>query len=528
MGLKTALRHTVLPKRRYLIRSILTAFILFIVFISSVLYFINLKNNQQKIQLGQRAQSFISNYLQDLTKTMASMSHLSVSTCNKTFDQLSRNAAFNVGIRVLMLARNNIVYCSSAIGSSELQLSTLFPSIDPRKTLDIQLQQGTPVVPSRPILVYWLRTPGEENAGIIAIIELNMSPYLLFTSTGNRNNRDFALLAGDKALSASSSTLTLVSKLPITNYVQFMVPDFPLKLRLYAPSLSRDNILFTLLAGLLSSLLFGALIYYSLLNRHSVEREILRSIRSKEFFVQYQPIVDTNIDQITGIEALLRWQHPIEGFISPEVFINYAESQGIIVELTQHMMMLVATDAHQLAKKLPANFKLSINISPNHMKAASFRKDVTDFLNALPKKHFLIIFEITERGMIDNEYAIREFKWLRNQGIEIAIDDFGTGHSALIYLEKYTLDYLKIDRAFIMSIEKNTLFAPVLDTVLKLTEELKLKTVAEGVETYQQAEYLRNHGVTFIQGFFYSRPLNADVAAEFIVNFNQKTCEIQA
>jgi len=154
------------------------------------------------------------------------------------------------------------------------------------------------------------------------------------------------------------------------------------------------------------------------------------------------------------------------------------------------------------------------------MNKVSFRDDVMNFLSAMPEDHFQIVFEITERGMIDNENALREFNWLRHQGIEIAIDDFGTGHSALIYLEKFTLDYLKIDRGFVMSIDQNTLIAPVLDTVLKLTEELKLKTVAEGVETVQQAEYLRNHGVTLLQGYLYSKPLSVEELMHFTLETN--------
>jgi sensor c-di-GMP phosphodiesterase-like protein len=156
------------------------------------------------------------------------------------------------------------------------------------------------------------------------------------------------------------------------------------------------------------------------------------------------------------------------------------------------------------------------------MNKISFHDDVMNFIEALPENAFQVVFEITERGMIDTQGALREFNWLRRHKIEIAIDDFGTGHSALIYLEKFTLDYLKIDRGFVMSIDQNTLIAPVLDTVLKLTEELKIKTVAEGVETQMQAEYLRNHGVTYLQGYLYSKSLGVPELLDFIRDFNEK------
>jgi EAL domain-containing protein (putative c-di-GMP-specific phosphodiesterase class I) len=249
---------------------------------------------------------------------------------------------------------------------------------------------------------------------------------------------------------------------------------------------------------------------------------ILRGLKNKEFFVEYQPVIDSKSLKVTGVEALLRWQHPIEGRIPPDVFIGYAENQGLIVELTQHMMALVAVDAHTLQHAFPEPAKLSINISPHHMNKISFHDDVMNFIEALPENAFQVVFEITERGMIDTEGALREFNWLRRHKIEIAIDDFGTGHSALIYLEKFTLDYLKIDRGFVMSIDQKTLIAPVLDTVLRLTEELRIKTVAEGVETQMQAEYLRNHGVTYLQGYLYSKSLSVPELLDFIRDFNEK------
>ena len=206
-------------------------------------------------------------------------------------------------------------------------------------------------------------------------------------------------------------------------------------MRLYSPTLTGDGVLFTMSGGLLLSLMVCALIYHSLLNRHDVERVILRGLKNKEFFVEYQPVIDSKSLKVTGVEALLRWQHPIEGRIPPDVFIGYAENQGLIVELTQHMMALVAADAHTLQHAFPEHAKLSINISPHHMNKISFHDDVMNFIEALPENAFQVVFEITERGMIDTEGALREFNWLRRHKIEIAIDDFGTGHSALIYLE---------------------------------------------------------------------------------------------
>jgi len=129
------------------------------------------------------------------------------------------------------------------------------------------------------------------------------------------------------------------------------------------------------------------------------------------------------------------------------------------------------------------------------------------FSASLPPDHFQTVLEITERDMINQHEASPLFDWLHDEGFEIAIDDFGTGHSALIYLERFTMDYIKIDRGFVNAIGTETVTSPVLDAVLTLARRLNMSTVAEGVETPEQAAWLREHGVNFLQGYWISRPM---------------------
>ena len=163
----------------------------------------------------------------------------------------------------------------------------------------------------------------------------------------------------------------------------------------------------------------------------------------------YQPVVDTQALRVTGLEVLLRWRHPVAGEIPPDAFINFAEAQKMIVPLTQHLFELIARDAAELEKVLPVGVKFGINIAPAHLHSESFKADIQKLLTSLPAHHFQIVLEITERDMLKEREATQLFAWLHSVGVEIAIDDFGTGHSALIYLERFTLDYLKIDRGFI-------------------------------------------------------------------------------
>lgn len=221
----------------------------------------------------------------------------------------------------------------------------------------------------------------------------------------------------------------------------------------------------------------------------------------------YQPVVDAKNQQIAGVEALMRWSHPSAGNIPPDAFISFAEAQNLIVPLTHHLFDLIARDAPTLKDILPPGAKLGINIAPSHLIAESFQQDIRRFNASLPDNYFQLVLEITERDMLNQEKAMSLFSWLRGEGIEVAIDDFGTGHSALIYLERFTLDYLKIDRGFVNAIGRETITSPVLDAVLTLTQRLNLVTVAEGVETEEQAAWLREHGVDYLQGYLISRPL---------------------
>lgn len=178
--------------------------------------------------------------------------------------------------------------------------------------------------------------------------------------------------------------------------------------------------------------------------------------------------------------------------------------------LTLHLFKLIAHDAPVLQTLLPQGAKLGINISPGHLHVESFAEDIRQLTHSLPDDYFRLVLEITERDMLRQSEAVKLFQWLHDEGYEIAIDDFGTGHSALIYLERFTVDYLKIDRGFVNAIGTETVTSPVLDAVLTLAKRLNMATVAEGVETPEQARWLRENGVNFMQGYYFSRPMTLE------------------
>jgi sensor c-di-GMP phosphodiesterase-like protein len=518
MGLKTALTHTVLPKRRYLLRSLLISLLVFFLFTLTTLFIVHHRNEIQQRNLAEHTVKFALTFMNELTTVMTKANALQPLPCSQAQAALNHHSTFTSGVRTLVLVKNGIAYCSSATGEMSKSVDTLYPGLNLARPIDMILQQGTLMVPDRPAIGVWLSSPGKSDTGVLATLDINLAPYLLF-SLQNNNSLGLAIVVGDRAMTTFHFGIISQADLPKRHAQEIPIPGFPLKLLLYSSTLSPENIRFTLLIGLLVALATWALSYYIMLFRHGVDRELLYAMKTRQFHVVYQPVVHSANKKVAGVEALLRWNHPVEGAIPPDVFINYAETQGLIIPLTQHLFALLIEDAGKLASILPAKSKLAVNISPWHMTDPDFKKDVLGLIAELPAHHFNLVFEITERGMVDEEIAQEMFSWLRQQGVEIAVDDFGTGHSALIYLERFTFDYLKIDRGFVMTIGKNTVTTPVLDTILTLTRQLKLNTVAEGVETTQQANYLVDHGVGYLQGYLYSKPLGVTALAQFMLGY---------
>ncbi len=509
MGLKRAFARHVSHRRRSLAKSAIVALVFFILFMAITLSLIDHQRTQYQHRVEQRTQKFTADTLNDLTTIMQQLMPLIDRPCSASQPDITYQAAFHSGVRTFMLVKNGFAYCSSATGEMMLALKNIYPEIDPHQSLDLKLQQGTPLVPGKPAVAVWLRQPGKEDTGVLATLDIALMPYQLFTSRPERAPA-IAIILGDRALTSFSPNLMPVNQLPNEKADRISIAGTPMTILFYNQKLTPNDIRLTLMGSLVLSLMIGVLCYYMLLLRQSPERALMRGIKRNEFFIEYQPVFHTQRGTIGGLEALIRWQHPIEGRIPPDLFIPYAESEGLIVPLTRHLFRLIAEDAPKLATALPQGAKLGLNISPSHLSAPSFHHDVYELLAQLPGDYFTLVFEITERGMVEEGNALAEFDWLHQQGIEIAIDDFGTGHSALIYLERFSMDYLKIDRGFVNSIGQDTVTAPVLDAVISLAKKLKMQTVAEGVETAEQVSFLQEQDVNFMQGYYYSRPLSID------------------
>lgn len=458
-------------------------------------------------------QAYLNSYFGELLTTVDKLQPLTLSPCASIASELTSRAAFSLNVRAFLLVENGLATCSSATGEMNIPMKQLVPQVDINKKLDIEILPGTPMLPQKPAFALWVRSPVLENRGIFTSINASLMPWILYSSRQNHFS-GIALVANGMAISTFSNEPLAVSSLHDKPVRTANVHGVPLSIYLYGEQWTSESVQFSLLMGLMCGLLTGLLCYYVLSVRLRPGKEITSAIKRNQFYVVYQPVVDAESMQIRGVEVLMRWKHPTAGEIPPDAFINFAEAQQLIVPLTRHLFDLIARDAAVLQKLLPPGAKLGINIAPAHLLAESFQQDLKDLSDMLPANYFQLVLEITERDMLSQHHAVKLFEWLHHEGYEIAIDDFGTGHSALIYLERYAFDYLKIDRGFINAIGTETVTSPVLDAVLTLARKMSLVTVAEGVETLEQANWLREHGVNYMQGYWISRPLTLEKLVE--------------
>ena len=236
--------------------------------------------------------------------------------------------------------------------------------------------------------------------------------------------------------------------------------------------------------------------------RHAIERHQLR--------VHFQPIVDLQSGGFHGMEALVRWQHPVRGLLPPSEFISIAEESGLIVPLGRYVLERSCQQVAQWQREFPAHLPLqvSVNLSPRQFDDPNLIYDVAAVLRAASIDPASLKLEVTEGLIMRNtEKSIEILRRLKDFGVAIAIDDFGTGHSSLSYLRRLPLDVLKIDRSFVQGIGQNTEDDAIARAIISLAQSLGLSVTAEGIETPEQASLLREWSCNSGQGYLFSRPL---------------------
>lgn len=240
----------------------------------------------------------------------------------------------------------------------------------------------------------------------------------------------------------------------------------------------------------------------------SLRNDLQKAIETQTLQLHYQPQVDARTGRVVGLEALLRWEHPEKGFISPAVFVPVAEDSGQIIPLSLWVLDAACAQLRQLSDQGATSISMAVNISPMHFQRGHF----VQYVQATLEKHGLrgeqLELEITESLLLNNaEQAIETLHRLKALGVRIALDDFGTGFSSLSYLKRLPIDKIKIDRSFVQEIATDHNDAAITQGIISMAHHLSLTVVAEGVETVSQMEFLKGSRCDVFQGYYFAKPM---------------------
>ncbi len=256
-----------------------------------------------------------------------------------------------------------------------------------------------------------------------------------------------------------------------------------------------------------------------------LENSMFQAINKNEFFLCYQPQVDVFSGKIIGAEALIRWNHPQLGFVSPKDFIPLAEENGFIVQIGEWVLREASEQLKVWHQKGFTGIKIAVNFSTLQFREKKLINKIIQILQETELNPEYLEMEITESStMLEPNFTIGILKKLSKLGIQIAIDDFGTGYSSLAYLKRFPIHKLKIDRSFIKDVNKDEESRAIVSAIIAMSQNLGLEVLAEGVETEQQLKYLKERGCQQIQGYYFSPPVISDEFEKFLYAQNLFDC----
>ncbi|ANJ56548.1 diguanylate phosphodiesterase [Pseudomonas silesiensis] len=428
--------------------------------------------------------------------------------CNDVKLALREQVTRRPFVRSTNLVWDDSIYCSSLFGDYQEKINA-----GDYNQGQLLLMKGNPVTPDSALLVYRLSDglrgalsalDGYHLSNVLRLIDrktllvLQVGPNWL-SADGRFHDGALPLFAvAQNELASSRYAFTVAAGFPEGETWRYMKSEYP-------P-------LFSLLMffGVVSGSIGHVLQKRAMSPRH----EMQRAMEAAEFIPYFQPVVHGDSKQWSGCEVLMRWNHPKEGLVRPDLFIPFAEYSGLIVPMTRSLMQQTATLLAPLSASFKEPFHIGINITASHCKDLDLVEDCREFIQAFAPGSISLVLELTERELIEPTAMTHQlFEQLHGLGVMIAIDDFGTGHSSLGYLREFNVDFLKIDQSFVAMIGGDALSRHILDTIIELSAKLDLAIVAEGVETPEQSDYLTAHGVNFLQGYLFGRPMPAE---EFI------------
>jgi diguanylate cyclase (GGDEF)-like protein/PAS domain S-box-containing protein len=267
--------------------------------------------------------------------------------------------------------------------------------------------------------------------------------------------------------------------------------------------------------------MFSQIMNRKLKHRVAVEASLREALRLKQLDVHYQPFINLQTRKVVGLEALMRWCHPVHGMVPADQFIPVAEETGLIVPMGNFVLHRTLQNMSAWRKAGVPLVPMSLNIAPAQLQRGELQSTIATLLKSHGLRPEMLQLEMTERAMFDSRAPAGDNRQdtmarLRDMGIKIAIDDFGTGYSSLSYLKHWRVDSLKIDRSFVRDLVTDSSDLAIISAIIAIARHLNIEVIAEGIEAYQQAEILRRLGCTVGQGFLFAKPMPADQCLELL------------
>ncbi|WP_313456769.1 cyclic diguanylate phosphodiesterase [Pseudomonas sp.] len=456
----------------------------------------------------QQVVGYVDHILDNLGNAAQALLPLAGSPCADAQFALRKEVTGNAFVRSTNLFQHNALYCSSLFGEIE----------EPVKANDytdgrLWLMDGNSVTPGHPLLVYRAH---EGDRGVISTVDGDhlLTALRLIAPEASLQlqvgpvwmGSEGVVQSGPPPTAAVAASSAASTHYPFSVHGGYSAGKPAAVLREQYPELLGLLLVLGVVAGLACR--------WQLRRASSSRAELQRALAANEFVPYFQPVVRAGDCGWAGAEVLMRWNHPREGLVRPDLFIPYAEHSGQIVPMTRALMLHTAQSLAPYAALLEDDFHIAINITADHCRDLSLLDDCRTFLQHFPPSRVRLTLELTERKLIEaTPVTLELFDKLHEMGVMIALDDFGTGQSSLNYLRQFKVDYLKIDQSFVAMIGGDALSQHILDSIIELSGKLGLGIVAEGVENETQRDYLAGQGVDFLQGYLFARPMPA---AEFL------------
>ncbi|MFM0376033.1 EAL domain-containing protein [Paraburkholderia strydomiana] len=417
-------------------------------------------------------------------------------------------------VRAVALVSGDRLYCSSALGVIDVPLSD-YP-LSPGSGDSIGLLAQTRYQPGVPVLVIFNRTaPG---TGVLSIVEGDYLTDAL--AHGLRNGAQTTSISVRDTGRIDARGIFRPASAPLAAYTTRVTSrKWPFAILVsssegFIQGMHWKYRAAGLAVGLLLNGLIAATYLLTFAPRRLVLNAVRQALRRNEFHVVYQPIIETVSRALVGVEALLRWDHPKRGAISPASFMGAVESSEMLGPVTQFVMRTAVAEMAQRPPAIP--LRIAVNVAPGDLQRKGFVAQVKALTAQLPVGVTLVL-ELTERFLlVESVHTAAIFNALKATGVQFAIDDFGTEHNNLDLLGRFQFDYVKIDRQFVNQVDAGGI--EIIRAIVSVATHYGLQVIAEGVETESQHAALLAAGVPFAQGYLYQRP----VTAERLVQWRQE------